>query len=278
MKTAYVNVPIGVLYESPAVSAGQADEVLYGDKVRILESDPASGRCRVRTHYHYEGWIAEDELLAANAGTLAWEDAAKWRLGHSYADILSAPDITARPLISLVRGSRLVCLSLPDAKGWVCVRLLDGRAGYIRFRFLAPYQAPRAVSDIGEAAFREAVTQTALSYLGTQYHWGGRSPLGLDCSGLCMVSYMLNGVLIYRDAKMPAGFAVHPIPREKVQKGDLFFFPGHVAMCLGGDRFVHSTSRGGYYGVVVNSLDPADPDFRPDLLEELYACGSIFPV
>ena len=278
VKSAYVNVPVLTLYASAAKDAGRTDEALYGDKVRILEEDPTSGRCRVRTHYHYEGWAAACDLIAANAVTQTWEDAACWRLGQSYADILAAPDITAPALISLVRGSRLVVLSLPDKPGWISVRLLDGRTGYIRYRFLAPYQAPRAISELDESAFREAVTQTALSYLGTQYRWGGRSPLGIDCSGLCFTSYMLNGALIYRDAKMPAGFAVHPIPREKMQKGDLFFFPGHVAMSLGGDRFVHSTSRGGYYGVVVNSLNPADPDFRPDLLAELSACGSIFPI
>ena len=120
------------------------------------------------------------------------------------------------------------------------------------------------------------MTKTALAYLCVQYRWGGRSPWGIDCSGLCFTAYYLNGVSIYRDAKILEGFPVHAIPAEQAKKGDLLFFPGHVAMYLGDGRFVHSTSHVGTHGVAVNSLTPGDPLFRPDLLETMTGAGSIF--
>ena len=50
----------------------------------------------------------------------------------------------------------------------------------------------------------------------------------------------------------------------------------HVAVYMGGGRYIHSTAKNGSDGVVINSLDPAHEDFRPDLPEKITAIGSIF--
>lgn len=276
MYYALVNTAIGAMYTDSSANAAHTDEVLYGMCVEVLEQDIVSGRSHIRTHYQYEGWIPSAYLYPANSVIRDWELAANVWLRHPYADILSAPKIQSRPLMSLVRGARLCATSQADDAGWVRVRLLDGRDGYIRQSFLMPYVAPRSVKDLDEETFRQSVTAAAKEYLGTQYRWGGKSPLGIDCSGLCSTAYMQNGILIYRDAVLKEGFPVHPIDRKDVKPGDLFYFPGHIAMSLGGDLFIHSTSKGGYYGVVINSFDPSHPHYRPDLRNSLTACGSIF--
>lgn len=127
-----------------------------------------------------------------------------------------------------------------------------------------------------EQQFREQVAETALSYLGVQYRWGGKSTAGIDCSGLTSTSYMLNGVLTYRDAQIQEGFPVHEISPEQIKKGDLLYFPGHIALYLGDGRYVHSTGQIGSGGVVINSLNPQDEDYREDLVQCLKAVGSIF--
>lgn len=127
-----------------------------------------------------------------------------------------------------------------------------------------------------EKRFREAVVETAKTYLGTQYRWGGRSTAGIDCSGLTSVSYMLNGILIFRDAKIVEGYPVHEIHKADRKPGDLLYFPGHIAMYVGEGRYLHSTGKVGSGGVVYNSLDPNSAEYRKDLADSLYAVGSIF--
>ena len=127
--------------------------------------------------------------------------------------------------------------------------------------------------DAGE---RKRRVDQALTYLGVQYRWGGRSTAGIDCSGLTSACYMLCGILTYRDAKIVEGFPVHEIPKEEMKQGDLLYFPGHIAMVLGDGKYIHSTGKVGSGGVVINSLNPVDVDYRQDLADSLYAVGSIF--
>ena len=112
--------------------------------------------------------------------------------------------------------------------------------------------------------------------MGTQYRWGGKSSQGIDCSGLVFMSYLDNGLLIYRDAQIKEDYPVRPIAREQLKKGDLLFFPGHVAMYLGEGKYIHSTGYEKTPFVTVNSLRAEDPDYRPDLVEKIKECGSVF--
>lgn len=89
----------------------------------------------------------------------------------------------------------------------------------------------------------------ALAMVGKPYRYGGNSPHGFDCSGLVQYSYARVGV------KLPHGTrsllqVSQPVSRDKLMRGDLVFFTqegkksSHVALYLGGNRFVHSPSSG----------------------------------
>lgn len=287
-----------------------ADEGLYGMVVAITGSRQ-QGYVPVRTFYGYDGFMdPHDLLLVDNPQLRAWEISNLMVTNGIVTDILSLPKVQGIRLISLYRGS-LVQVEAYESEeyGWARVCLPDGRSGYVRNEYLVqkqfsqagaamphPRSIPMNIPEVespyntaecykntlpqaniqSEPIFRQAVADTACTFLGTQYRWGGRSTAGIDCSGLTSASYLLNGILIYRDARIMEGFPVHEITIDRIRKGDLLYFPGHIAMYLGRQKYIHATGKIRKSGVVINSLAPTDPDYREDLAKQLYAAGSIF--
>jgi cell wall-associated NlpC family hydrolase len=90
------------------------------------------------------------------------------------------------------------------------------------------------------------------------------------------MAYMINGSYIYRDAKILPGYDIREIPGEALKKGDLIFFPGHVALYLGDQRFIHSTAFAGTEGVCVCGMEPGSDGYRADLMGIISAYGSLF--
>lgn len=274
MKKALINTALASLRKDPHKRGELADEDFYGRPVKVLE-ERKDGWDYIRTQYGYEGYVSRKELLKEACKTEYWESAFKKVIMESFADILDGPSVRSCRLLTLCRGSLLAVLSAPDTQGYVKVGLCDGETGYTRDGFLGEYRMDFSVEK--EEELRYDIIRAARSYLGCQYRWGGKSPLGIDCSGLSFMAYQLNGITIFRDASIKEGFPVKAIPEDKKKPGDLLFFGGHVAIYLGEERYIHSTARSGSDGVVINSLNPQDILYREDLALRLREVGSIFP-
>lgn len=272
---AIVNVPVCALMTEPTRSSTLSDEALYGMVVEIVKA-AAPGWVLVRTHYRYEGYAALEDLLLGDDLATRWEQLPKKViLNKNSADVLSAPKVQGWHMQHLVRG----CVAAPvgdPTDGWQQVLLADGRSGYIQSSILGEYYASPLSEN--EDELRKAICDRTLLYLGTHYRWGGKSPEGIDCSGLCSMAYLLCGIVIYRDADILPDFPIHEIALEDIKPGDVLLFPGHIAMYLGDGRYCHSTGRAGDDGVVINSLNPAHPDYRDDLAHRITQVGSYFPV
>ena len=266
----------------------------------------------VVTFYGYHGYVFASELYFCGEEELRGYLSAELVLAGRATDVLTLPKVQGVRLAELERGAVLRRLPDPEAEahtGWAKVGLVDGRSGYVRDVALEPVRfsmtavftqearrtfdealakaegckpeelVPRAIDRWfggSEEAFRNALAEQAKKYLGTEYRWGGKSGRGIDCSGLVSSAYMQCGVLIYRDAKLVEGWPMHKIPLEQAKRGDALYFPGHIALYLGEGRYIHSTGAARSGGVVLNSLDPADPLYREDLVKSLYAVGSLF--
>lgn len=270
---AIVNTSVCAMYSEPTRESTVVDEVLYGMVAEILDQ-PEPGWYRIRTHYRYEGIVSAGDLIADEESVTAWENLPRKVILHkNCCDVLSIPKVQGWHLQHLTRGCLVAVLGEPEA-GWQKVRLADGREGFVPASILGEYHTVPLSDD--EEELRKALVETAMLYQGTHYRWGGKSPAGMDCSGLCSVAYMLCGILIYRDAKIVEGFPIHEIALEDMKPGDLLFFPGHVAMYIGGGRYCHSTAKAGADGFIINSLNPEDPDFRADLRQSITQVGSYF--
>ena len=263
-----ISVPSAPLTAVPALDAGLCDEVLYGTRITILEACK-NGFSKVLTEYRYEGFVQDGSFRQT---TEADKPDMRRVVIAPCADILPEPDIKRRPLLSLFRGSYVATgESLND--GWSKVALHNGAEGYIREK-----QVDVEKTHAKSADLRQAVIEAAFSYHGTAYRWGGRTPLGIDCSGLAHMAYLLNGVTIYRDSSIDEsiakGFPVKKISFLAAKPGDLLYFPGHIAIYLGEGQFIHSSHSND--GVFVNSLNENAQNFRPDLKQTLICAGTVF--
>ncbi len=260
------------LYKEPDACSERIDEMLYGMEGEILED--LGAYVKLKTFYRYEGYVKKEELITEKTLVSKWQQGDLYVVTKSYADILNAPKVQGSILCEIPRGGLIEKTAKANEDGWVSVRMADGQSGYTKESFLSPLRKT-PVKD--EESLRKSLVETAKGYLGTQYRWGGKSPLGIDCSGLVSMSYLLNGIIIYRDARLEEGFPMKEIPFEDKKPGDALYFPGHIAMYMGNDLYIHSTGKNGSDGVVINSLDPADPLYREDLPGKLLATGSVFP-
>lgn len=274
MCEAVINTAIGSLRKDPHQRGELLDEDLYGRPVTILE-EKENGWSYIRTQYGYHGYVNNRELIRDHCLVSRWKKEFKKVVIHPFADILAAPNVRGALIITVCKGALLAVLDSPDPQGYVKVGLCNGDSGFIKEAFLGDYLTDFKVEK--EDNLRYDIVQTAITYLGCQYRWGGKSPLGVDCSGLTFMAYQLNGVTIYRDASIEPGYPVRAIPPENKKPADLLYFSGHVAIYLGDERYIHSTARNGSDGVVINSLNPKDILYREDLAQRLKEVGSIFP-
>ena len=291
-----VRVPCAFLYGDPDDASGpQTDEVLSGWAVS-LTGEAENGWLSVRTHYGYPGWIRESALLPADRAELSARQASGMhRVASAWADLYTEPTVKGGLMTSLPRGSFVLRTEDAEQNGWTRVSEASGLRGWVHSADLAPRRDDdlflleglsdpawfrkrgRQLADgADEASLRMGAVRSALAYLGSPYRWGGKTPAGIDCSGMTFMSWLENGILIYRDADIRPEYPLTEIDRGKIREGDLIFFPGHVGLYLGNGKYIHATAYSKTPWVTINSLNPADPDYREDLAASVTACGSVF--
>ena len=153
----------------------------------------------------YKAWATEKGLVEMSAEELkAYEKAPKVMFTGPYGHVYMEPSFKAATLCDLVGGD---ILRYEGKQGkWTEVMLPSGRKGYIPTEELQLHYGFRSIAQ-GEGSAEsirpettEAIIAHAEKLLGVPYLWGGMSTKGVDCSGLVRISYIMNGIVLPRNA------------------------------------------------------------------------------
>ena len=258
---AVIRVPWTPQRRDPSHPGEMVNQLILGEVVEILATD--RDWARVRGPDDYEGWTHRGALLPVDR-----DEATRWQQAASYYSLgtrlLDAPGGARRG--SAPWGSRLPVRS-------------DGGVMTPAGAVLHPASPERLVTPARPSDAR-ALCETALTWLGTPYVWGGRLRAGTDCSGFVQSILARHLVRLPRDSKdqFAAGTCLAGYSLTEGQPGDVWFFAwdgapvSHVGFCLGGPRLLHASETRG--GVAVDTLacgdggsDPAAGTFERHLAE-----------
>ena len=214
------------LRKEPSHKSEMISQLLFGETYAIVNQQPnwLFIRC---LNDEYEGWMDENQntvLSDRYFGTIGkTELAIDLELVSSAASSMHA--------IPLVIGS-----SLPSFDG------LNFKIGKEKFIYNG-----QALQMEGKNAAN--IERIAMRFLNAPYLWGGRSPFGIDCSGLTQIVYKFTAYKLLRDAYQQAGQGTMVNFIEESQPGDLAFFANdegriiHTGIIIKDKRIIHASGK-----------------------------------
>lgn len=221
--------------KEPDPTAPLTTEALSGESVTVYETTMEGWAWGQLDADGYVGWLPSEALLPAGAP-------ATHQVRALRTPVFPGPSIKLPPVELLSLGSRLAIIGTRERFA------VTETGGFVFANHLAALDEPDG--DFVEVAAR---------YLGAAYLWGGRSSLGLDCSGLVQVSLAACGIRAPRDTDMQERALGQPVAFSgdvaTLERGDLLFWPGHVGIVEDRATLLHATAH--FMSVVREPLDAA---------------------
>jgi cell wall-associated NlpC family hydrolase len=210
------------LRRAPSSDAELLTQALKGERAMIYERDGEGWAWGQLNNDGYVGWLP-DRALAKPTGAPTHTVTAL----RSFA--FPGPSIKLPPVETLTMGAALTVVRKegPFAvtrEGW-----------HLPQQHLGPID--RHIGDF---------VSIAEQFAGTPYLWGGKSSLGIDCSGLLQVSLAATGAACPRDSDMQQkalGRELNAQETRKLRRGDLIFWKGHIAIVRDAGTIVHANAH-----------------------------------
>lgn len=206
---------------APAPDAPLDTEALKGERVTIYDHGTEGWAWGQLEQDGYVGWLPAAALAAPRAASTRKVTALR-----TFA--FPGPSIKLPPAESLPLGARIAVTAIENGFA------ITAERHYLPAQHIAPL-------DAHEPDF----VAVAERFVGIPYLWGGRTALGIDCSGLVQTALAAAGFKAPRDSDMQeaaVGAALPPEQWDDLRRGDLLFWKGHVAIVRDRDTLVHANA------------------------------------
>ncbi|WP_369807089.1 NlpC/P60 family protein [Ancylobacter radicis] len=206
----------------PSPEAPLTTEALFGETATIFETTMEGWAWGQLDADGYVGWLPAEALGPVGP-------AATHKIAALRTPVFPGPSIKLPPSALLSFGSRVNVVETRERFA------VTAEGGFLFAGHLVPL----------EAVETDFVT-VAARFLGAAYLWGGRSSLGLDCSGLVQIALTACGIACPRDSDMQEAALGTAVPFDgdlaTLRRGDLLFWPGHVGMVEDPATLLHATA------------------------------------
>ncbi len=222
---AIVTVPAAPVRKLASHRSEMSNQLLFGEAVKIIKQKDDTWFKIESLYDGYQGWLTYHLISLVDEKTATAP-------GHLLASGMLNTIITNNRTMHIPLGSSLV--NFQKNKGII---------GNLEYSFKGKTLNPLSIHN--KAA---SLVNNALQWLNAPYLWGGKTLMGVDCSGFSQTMYKLIGLPIARDAWQQAEQGKKVALLSKVRAGDLAFFDDkdeivHVGILLAPDKIIHAAGK-----------------------------------
>ena len=213
-EAAAISTPLTDLLTKP--NGPRDRQLLFGDAVTVIDRDQGFAYLMAAKD-GFCGWVSDSALGPATSAT--------HRVATPSTHLYTGPKAQAPERHALYLNSRVTVTG--QSGKWAITPL-----GYIPASHLAALDQP--------ATDPVAVAEMLLH---SPYLWGGNSAAGIDCSGLAQAALLAAGIPCPGDSDLQEEVGTAIPDASPLQRGDLIFWKGHVALLTAPDRIIHANGK-----------------------------------